>query len=952
MENKTEKVIRKKSDTHYFGISNKILLIVLLIIFFFTIGLSVSVSITSFNKFTDITMDELSRMSAIFAKRVEELEKNSLNLVKSYNENKRFLEQMTQLANKGPYYALDKSMIDKNIEESEQIYFLQAQLKLINMLKPVLGLNKLSSIELYITSPFNMVNDAKVIPVLRINEKNILINQFNKKGLIENSRCYKIRTKDYKAPSQDYFDISSVYSLTPEKFFKELGFIESNKHEMTNSSIAKQFSDSINSIVKIENKVPLIKTWHPLTTKIANPESFEKELALVGYIVVKQELSPKIIKKFSDELGIKLKIIHDNRMVIPAEESVHHDKKSVTINNEEYFFAAERISLINSSNLTAVALSPISILDELTQSLSYQIALTGVIVMILAGILIYFIIQQQIKLPLKKLMNGVTQISDGKYETHVKINSKDEFGKLSSAFNDMTSILNKKTEALYQSVSQLKNAQNYISSIINSMPSILIGVDADGQVTQWNKKAEESTGIKTIDANGKYLGIIYPKMALEMAEIEESIKTHKIKTETRKPYKDGKDIFYQDITIYPLIANGAKGAVIIIDDVTRQFELEQQLNQSRKLDAIGQLAGGIAHDFNNMLSGIMGAAELLKYNKVLDEKNIKFLNIIIKSSTKAADLTAKLLAFGHKSKATTIAVDIHSIIDDTMELLERSIDKKITINFIKNTEKSTVVGNNSLLQNSFMNIAINASHAMPDGGDITFTTSNVYLDATYCNENIFNITPGNYLLVDIRDSGCGIPLEHLKKIFDPFFTTKEQGKGTGLGLAAVYGIIQDHHGAITVYSEVNVGTVFHIYLPLSDQSITIKQNLETVISGTGLVLFVDDEEIIRVTVEEMLKELNYNVIIAKNGLEAVEIFKKKYQKIDLVLLDMIMPEMNGREAFFKMREIKEDVKVIISSGFSKDGDLDELNQNGLKAFIHKPYRISELSQVLAKTLNN
>ncbi|MGL1904393.1 MAG: ATP-binding protein, partial [Fibrobacterales bacterium] len=277
----------------------------------------------------------------------------------------------------------------------------------------------------------------------------------------------------------------------------------------------------------------------------------------------------------------------------------------------------------------------------------------------------------------------------------------------------------------------------------------------------------------------------------------------------------------------------------IVRDITERIEVEEekvrlveQLSHRNKMDAIGQLAGGIAHDFNNMLSGIMGAASLLgnpKYN--LPEKCLDWVKLIQTSSERAADLTAKLLAFGRKSKLTSTPVNLHAILDDTVSLLESTIDKAIEITILKEANDFVTAGDDSDLQNAFLNICINASHAMKAGGEITIITRNIYLDNAFKELRNFDLTQGKYVEIEFRDTGCGIPVENKDKIFDPFYTTKENGEGSGLGLAAVYGTIQEHHGAIFVDSEVGVGTVFHIVLPFVKEYKRIAQRDGALVKG-------------------------------------------------------------------------------------------------------------------------
>lgn len=496
---------------------------------------------------------------------------------------------------------------------------------------------------------------------------------------------------------------------------------------------------------------------------------------------------------------------------------------------------------------------------------------------------------------------------------------------------------------------ELYQLKSYLSNIINSMPSILISVDKNGFVTQWNKKAEEHTGIEVNNAVGKSVKDVYPQIAAELDKIQESISNKKIVAQKNRANKSTDGIRYEDITIYPLITNGASGAVIRIDDVTKEYTLEEQLNQSRKMDAVGQLAGGIAHDFNNMLAGIIGSAEILGLLNKNEEKSIKYVDIIIQSSQRAAGLISKLLAFSRKSNIERKSIDLTKTITDTIEILERSIDKKIQIISDNRAKHTTILGDDSQIHNAILNIGINAAHAMPNGGKLNFSINNIYLDKKYCEHSPFDLLPGNYLSIDIRDTGFGIPSENLTKIFEPFFTTKKQGEGTGLGLAAVYGIVKEHRGAVTVYSELGTGTVFHLYFPLSESvnEVSYEQQLE---HGQGMILLADDEEIIRLTSKDILENLGYTVLTAQNGLDAIEVFKTHQHEIDLVILDMIMPEMNGREAFHEIKNIQPDMKIIISSGFSKNEDLQELYKHGLTGFVKKPFRMDELSVIIKKAI--
>lgn len=649
-------------------------------------------------------------------------------------------------------------------------------------------------------------------------------------------------------------------------------------------------------------------------------------------------------------------------------------------------------------NSTGWSLSVHGTYTEITTEIS-KIALINILVVfggiLIGSILLYFVIHTVVH-PIEKLTTLAQKIAGGDRTITSDVQSKSEVGLLSNSINSMVSELrdhhqklektvDKRTielqvtnEELQDTVSklnaantelqetrdnlelmvkertkQLQLALSYIDNIIDSMPSTLIGVDPEGVITQWNSEAERVTGISVEVATGQPLKIAMPQLADDMDKIRTAISTREKYIEPKRPRQIVDKTVYENITIYPLISNGVDGAVIHIDDVTERVAIEKSLQQSQKLDAIGQLAGGVAHDFNNMLSGILGAAQLLKMPGIgLDEKGLKYVDLIVKSVSRSADLTAKLLAFGRKGELASTAIDIHAIIDDVQAIFDRTIDKNIQIIIEKNALHTTIIGDNSAIQNAIMNLGINSSHAMADGGALHIFTRDTVLNAHYCKASPFDIEPGQYIEIEIRDTGEGISQSDQTKIFEPFFTTKEQGRGTGLGLAAVYGTIQNHKGAINVYSEKGTGTIFHIYLPCSDQPIHTKQSNETVLSGSGTVLLIDDEEIIRVTGKFILEDMGYDVLIADNGIKGLEIFTAQHAEIDVVIMDMIMPEMNGREAFLKMKAIDNNCKVIIASGFTKNESLNDLREAGLAGFLHKPFRDYQLSNVLAEILES
>ncbi len=410
-----------------------------------------------------------------------------------------------------------------------------------------------------------------------------------------------------------------------------------------------------------------------------------------------------------------------------------------------------------------------------------------------------------------------------------------------------------------------------------------------------------------------------------------------------------------DINVSPILGDDGEriGVVYVFSDITEKLELEENFRQSQKLKSIGQLAGGVAHDFNNMLGGIIGPAELIHPELTKDQQQV--IELIIESGKSAAELTRKLLAFSRKGKVKTMPVDVNAAIQSTVSILNHSIDKKIDVEMILKATDATVSGDLNELQSIFLNLGINSSHAISGEGKIVFSTKEKYLDKEMCKKSVFNIEPGRYIEISVEDNGCGIKKEDKAHIFEPFFTTKGYGKGTGLGLAACYGTVCEHHGAIEVSSEEGHGTCFKIYLPILENKSGIKpQETGSFTPGDGCILVVDDEPVIRSSANLMLKKMGYSVLLANDGIEAVDVFAEKKHLIDLVILDVIMPKADGRECFQMLREIDPNVKVLFASGFSRDSDGGLMlgPEHKIHGFLRKPYKLSELSEMCAKAISS
>lgn len=379
--------------------------------------------------------------------------------------------------------------------------------------------------------------------------------------------------------------------------------------------------------------------------------------------------------------------------------------------------------------------------------------------------------------------------------------------------------------------------------------------------------------------------------------------------------------------------------------------LEDQLRQAQKMEAIGQLAGGIAHDFNNILGGIMGYASVLKAESSPGDRTYEAAATIEMAAERAAGLTRQLLGFARKGKFRTVAVDLHTTISEVIEILLKTLDEGIRTELDLVADRSVVRGDPGQLHQVIMNLAVNARDAMSEGGLFTIRTRVDTLEDGYEGPDP-SMKSGNYLVVSATDSGCGIPLEAQEHIFEPFFTTKGPGAGTGMGLATAYGIVKNHGGSILVDSEEGRGTTFMVFLPLADNQATETDGpiSEDPQPGSGHILLVDDESLIRDVASAMLRRLGYQVTVVSNGQEALEHYRKNPRDVDLVLLDMTMPEMSGRDCFHRLREMDPSVRVVLSTGFGQAGMAQEIVDEGMMGFVQKPYDLAVLSRVIRRAL--
>ena len=384
-------------------------------------------------------------------------------------------------------------------------------------------------------------------------------------------------------------------------------------------------------------------------------------------------------------------------------------------------------------------------------------------------------------------------------------------------------------------------------------------------------------------------------------------------------------------------------------DMTERKRLESQLLQAQKMEAIGTLAGGIAHDFNNILMGIQGIASLMMLDFDPSQPQYERLKLIEDQVKRGADLTKQLLGFARGGRYEVKPTNINEIIEKSSSMFGRT-RKEIAVHRKYEKDIWTLEVDQGQMEQVFLNLYVNAWQAMPGGGSIYLETQNVVLEE---HDHLPGLNrPGRYVKVSVSDTGMGMDEKTRERIFDPFFTTKGIGRGTGLGLAMVYGIIKGHGGVIHVYSEPGHGTTFHIHLPASEKSVVKEKTVSgAILKGTETILLVDDEKMVLEVSKEILESLGYRVFAAGSGQEAIGVYMEKKGRIDLVILDMIMPGMSGGETFDRLREIHPGIAVLLSSGYSVNGQAQEILDRGCRGFLQKPFTTEILSKKIRETLN-
>ncbi len=515
----------------------------------------------------------------------------------------------------------------------------------------------------------------------------------------------------------------------------------------------------------------------------------------------------------------------------------------------------------------------------------------------------------------------------------------------------------------------LRSSEEHYRVLLDASPDAIVAYDENGNTVYINPAFEKTYGWSSEELLSRKIDFVPDH---EKEKTEQAIKRNRtgenIAFETQRLCKDGRllDILLKTAVIKDNESSPC-GFIVIHRDITESKRAEEELRQAQKMEIVGTLAGGLAHDFNNILAGIMGTLSLMKH-KLLKKGSIEkqklehYLEIMVESSKRAADMTKQLLTLSRKQELALAPVNLNLTIKRVLKIAENTFDKSIKLISQYVEIPAMIHADPTQIEQVLLNFCVNAGHAMTImkdkdeqwGGTLTLSLEQISADK-YLQKTHPQAEVKEYWILSVKDNGVGMDAETLTKIFNPFFTTKKKGKGTGLGLSMVYNIIKQHQGFVKVYSEVGIGSTFNIYLPVmgkikTEASSDIKEN--GISYGEGLILVVEDEEFVRLTASEILDECGYDVMLAENGKKGVDLFKKNHKQITAVLLDMSMPEMSGKQAYIKMKEIDPTVKVLLVSGFKQDDRVAEVMRMGVNDFLQKPYTLKKLALALHNVILN
>ena len=495
---------------------------------------------------------------------------------------------------------------------------------------------------------------------------------------------------------------------------------------------------------------------------------------------------------------------------------------------------------------------------------------------------------------------------------------------------------------------KLLSSRASLKNIIMSIGDALIVTDPEGRITNMNPAAENMTGSSIEEALEKPVNTVFRILNTETGKIAENSIAEFLSHNASEGDARLSVLLSRDNRQHKIINSGnpisrdkgeIRGEVLVFRDMTDELNRREKQQHSEKMDAIGKLAGGVAHDFNNILSGTLSASELLQMAVKDNEKADEYVKLIRQSTQKATELTGQLLNFSGRGSKSFVPMDVNKSVLNALTELQEKVDKRVKIDFNLEAAAARIKGDPTNLQRALIDIGLNAAHAMRDGGVLGIRTGTRTLDNEYCRNSLFSLTPGDFISIEISDSGEGIDTETLPHIFEPFFTTKRGERAYGLGLSCAFSTVKQLMGAIEVQSRPGKGSLFTILLPLAElePSESEKKSIPSQGFTSGSILVVDDEPVIRKTLSDLLENAGYSVTTAENGTQGLFQIRKRPDYFDLVIMDMIMPEMTGSACFDAIRRINPYMKILFISGYFQDHNMRTIIESEQTGFIHKPF---------------
>ncbi len=658
-------------------------------------------------------------------------------------------------------------------------------------------------------------------------------------------------------------------------------------------------------------------------------------------------------------------VLSSSREGMPPHIAVLDDHNEI-IQGENYLLSSKRNLDLDS---IIVLLNPMSeVYNIISSTMIYYPISIAVLLLIMAVKIV-----TQLFLFVKPLEKFTRLLLDWDFDRPGVVKSRfasgiREVGILYDTFYDKALQLKESVVAIRSKEEETRRMRGYLRSIIDSMPSVLISIDREFIINEWNDAAVKLTGKMPSETTGRSLYTVIPEMRKFESTLKDAWSSETIIEFKRERIENFQDRLF-NILLFPVGSGNSKDLGIRLDDVTELFKAEQNLVQSQKMEVIGTLAGGLAHDFNNILAAIIGSVSILqlRFKSSFDLNQdrsyfVKYLDMLEESSSRASGVITQLLTLSRKRDYEMKPLDLNSIITSVENICSNSFDKSVEIKVEKYDGEAVVNGDTVQLEQILLNLCINGAHAMTimrgenekQGGVLSISIEGIKADEKFVVLHPEAAEGESYWALSVSDTGVGIKKSIVEKIFDPFFTTKSKGRGSGLGLSMVYGIVQMHGGFIDIYTEEGAGASFIVYIPVLDQ---ISEQREFIVKNEvfkwdGTVLVIDDEYVIRDVACELLSILGFNVLTASNGNEGIDVYRREGNLIKFVILDMIMPGMTGLETFIELKKIKDDVKVLLSSGFRNDERIQKALELGVEGFLQKPYSMEQFSEAVNKMLRD